>query len=101
MNTAKFDHIFLVQIYNPIYRVWKTMSTGASPSTISDTFLAIKLKIRKARESPDVKFKDVTLDELEKMFDTNDVLHNLSTLFDNYSMPPLPYPADADWRMTH
>lgn len=77
------------------------MSTGASQNTINDTFLAIKIKARKARESSDIKFKNATLEEIEIMLDTNDVLHNLSTLFDNYSIPPLPYPADADWRMTH
>jgi len=76
------------------------MSKPQSTDTIRDTLLAIQVNLRVAQQAPDVATKNRILGEVIAMFETNTVLNSLSTLFDNYNVVPLPYPADADWQMT-
>lgn len=76
------------------------MSNNPSTNTIKDTLLDARLKARAARASNDVAYKNQVLEELDAAFDIDKVLNNLSLLFEEYSVLPLPFPANADWRMT-
>lgn len=68
--------------------------------TIKDTILMIQIKTKEALAEENMDKKNEILCEIIDMLDTNKVLTNLRTLFENYNVISLPTPEDADWRMT-